>query len=121
MRSKKSAKDGLQVKAKLFRGFGDPSRLSCLEALLNGPKSISEVVRLTGLSQPNVSSHMACLFECGLVKKEENGRYVIYSISDNTVLTILKSAQAFLVKNGEHIFRCTRYSNSNCRLMDNND
>lgn len=110
MKIKKVVKDGLQVKAKLFRGLGDPSRLGCLETLLNGHKSISEIVKLTGLSQPNVSTHMACLLGCGLVKKEENGRYVIYSISDNTVLTILKSTQGFLVKNGEYIFRCTRYS-----------
>lgn len=107
---KKTVKGSLRVKAKLFRGLGDPSRLSCLEALLNGPKSISEIVKQTGLSQPNVSTHMACLFGCGLVTKEENGRYVIYSVSDNSVLTLLESAQDFLVKNGEYIFRCTRYS-----------
>lgn len=110
MKVKNTAKDGLQVKAKLFRGLGDTSRLSCLEALLNGPKSIGEIVKLTGLSQPNVSTHMACLLGCRLVKKRENGRYVIYSVSDKTVLSILKSAHGFLVKNGEYVSRCERCS-----------
>jgi DNA-binding transcriptional ArsR family regulator len=110
MKAKKDKEDSLQVRAKLFRGLGDPSRLSCLEALLDGPKSISEIVKLTGLSQPNVSTHMACLLGCRLVKKEENGRYVIYSISDKTVLGILKSAHGFLVKHGEYVSRCERCS-----------
>ena len=40
----------LSTKARLFRGFGDPSRLSLLEALLDGPKNVGEIVRATGLT-----------------------------------------------------------------------
>ena len=34
----------LKVKAKLFRGLADLSRLSILEALREGPKTVSQVV-----------------------------------------------------------------------------
>jgi ArsR family transcriptional regulator, cadmium/lead-responsive transcriptional repressor len=51
--------DGLPLKAKLFQGFADPSRLAVLEALQDGAKCVSDVVELTGLSQPNASGHLA--------------------------------------------------------------
>ena len=55
------------LKAKIFRGLADPSRLAILEALRSGEKRISEIVTLTGLSQPNVSGHLTCLKDCGLL------------------------------------------------------
>src|SRR3546814_2683852 len=39
------------LRAKLFRGLADPSRLSILNALRTGPLSVGEVVAMTGLSQ----------------------------------------------------------------------
>ncbi len=48
-----SDKTTLSIKAKLFRGFSDPSRLSIMEALVEGPKRVSDIVQTTGLSQPN--------------------------------------------------------------------
>ena len=41
----------IEVQAKLFRGFSDSSRLSILDALLNGPRTVSEIVGATGLTQ----------------------------------------------------------------------
>jgi len=49
----------LQAEAKLFKGFGDPSRLSILEAILDKPLTVSEIVTETKLSQPNASIHLA--------------------------------------------------------------
>ena len=68
-----------RLKAKLFRGFGDASRLSVLEALRDGPRCVSEVVAATRLSQPHASAHLACLGECGLVTRERRGKFVYYA------------------------------------------
>ena len=73
---------GTAIKAKLFRGLSDPSRLGILEALRNGPLSVSEIVATTGLSQSNTSNHLSCLTDCGLVSRSQKGRNVIYQISD---------------------------------------
>lgn len=51
-------KNRISVKAKLMRGFGDPSRLSILEALRDASMTVNEVVQVTGPSQPNVSNHL---------------------------------------------------------------
>lgn len=51
----------LVTKAKLFRGLGDPSRLAIVQALSEGTRTVGEIVRATGLSQPLVSMHLACM------------------------------------------------------------
>ena len=98
-----------RLTAKLFRGFGDSSRLSVLEALRDGPRCVSEVVAATGLSQPNASAHLACLGECGLVTRERRGKFVYYAIADKRVVRVLEEAEAMLDEIGARIDRCPRY------------
>ena len=98
----------LTLKAKLFRGFADPSRLSLLEALRDGAKSVSELVERTGLTQPNASNHLACLLDCGLVVREQRGRYAFYRLADERVGTLLGLADRLLDEESG-IRDCRRY------------
>ena len=103
-------KTGLALKAKLFRGFGDPSRLKILETLREGPHSVGEIVAATGLSQSNASNHLGCLRDCGLVVAEQNGRYVTYHLSDDRVGDILTLAESLLADVARGVYECTRYN-----------
>ena len=58
------AADALELRAKLFRGLGDPSRLAILDALVSDERNVQEIVGHTGLGQPNVSNHLRCLLDC---------------------------------------------------------
>jgi DNA-binding transcriptional ArsR family regulator len=98
------------LKAKLFRGFSDPSRLSILEALRPAPLTVGEIVTATGLSQSNVSNHLGCLRDCGLVAYEQEGRYVRYQLSDPRVTTFLRLADELLADVARGIYECTRYN-----------
>lgn len=100
--------DDRRLKAKLFRGLADPSRLALLEALRDRPRCVSEVVRATGLSQPNASAHLACLSQCGLVSRERRGRFVYYAIADKRVLKVLEEAEGILQEIGALVDRCPR-------------
>lgn len=100
----------VELKAKLFRGFSDPSRLQIIEALRNGPQSVGYLVEETGLSQSNVSNHLRCLSDCGLVLSERRGRYVYYQLSDNRISVILKQAKELLAEAARGVYHCTRYS-----------
>ena len=102
-------KQGVGLKAKLFRGFSDPSRLSILEALRAGPLTVTEIVAVTGLNQPNASSHLGCLRDCGLVSAEQQGRYVRYQLSDRRVATLLRVAEELLADVAKGVYECTRY------------
>jgi DNA-binding transcriptional ArsR family regulator len=98
----------LELRAKLFRGFGDPSRLSILEALRDGPRTVGEIVADTGLSQPNASNHLACLRDCGLVHAEPAGRHVRYALSDDRVAGLISLGEELLADVARGVYECTR-------------
>ncbi len=97
------------LKAKLFRGFSDTSRLAILEALRTGPLTVNAIVEQTGLSQSNVSNHLACLRDCGLVVFLQQGRYSLYQLSDERVATLLSLAEELLADVARGVYECTRY------------
>lgn len=101
-----------ELKAKLFRGFADPSRLAILEALRGGPLTVTAIVETTGLSQSNVSNHLGCLRDCGLVYSQQQGRHVRYHLSDPRIATLLTRAGALLADVAHGIYACTRYNPS---------
>jgi DNA-binding transcriptional ArsR family regulator len=99
----------LAIMAKLFRGFGDESRLAVLEALRDGPLTVGEIVARTGLSQPNTSMHLTCLAECGLVTRDRRGKFVDYEIADKRVVKVLDQADELLLQVSGLIAACLRY------------
>lgn len=101
----------LGLKAKLFRGLGDSTRLSILESLRAGEKSTSQIVEQVGQSQSNVSNHLACLLDCGLVKNRRQGRNIYYSLSDNKVSKLLEESDSILSEIANRIYVCVNYTN----------
>ncbi len=97
-------------RARLFRGLSDPSRLAILEAVREGPRSVGEIVEATGLGQPNVSNHLACLLGCGLVAREQRGRHAFYRVADARVDALLSLADALLAEVAPGVGDCPRCS-----------
>jgi DNA-binding transcriptional ArsR family regulator len=100
----------IEIQAKLFRGFSDPSRLSILDVLRNGARTVSEIVETTGLTQSNVSNHLGCLRDCGLVTAKQQGRFVYYGLSDERVGQLLMLADELLADVAKGVYECTRYN-----------
>jgi ArsR family transcriptional regulator, cadmium/lead-responsive transcriptional repressor len=102
----------LSLRGKLFRGLADLSRLTILEALRERPRTVNEIVVETGLSQPNVSNHLSCLRECGLVTATQQGRYVRYQVSDARIAQLLDLADGLVAEVARGVYECTRYTQS---------
>lgn len=100
----------LEIKAKLFRGLSDASRLAILESLREGPLSVTEIVKATGLTQSNASNHLGCLNNCGLVAREQKGRFVFYRLSDERVGVLLGTADELLLEVAKGVYECIRYN-----------
>lgn len=98
------------LKAKLFRGLADPSRLSILEALRYKPLTVGQILEKTELSQSNASNHLSCLHGCGLVHREQKGRFVYYSLSDERVDRLLEISDELLAGRARRIYECTCYN-----------
>ena len=105
-----STTSSIELQAKLFRGFADPSRLSILEALLEQERTVSDLVQATGFTQPNVSNHLSCLRDCGLVTVRQQGRFSYYSLSDDRVAKLLLLADELLADVAKGVYECTRYT-----------
>ncbi len=99
----------LKIKAKLFRGFADPTRLAILECLREGEKTVTEIAQETAQSQSNISNHLSCLLECGLVKNQREGKNIRYSIRNAKVKALLENSDTVLSEVYKEIFECTRY------------
>ena len=97
----------IALQAKLFRGFADPSRLSIMETLRAGEMTVTEIVEATELGQSNISNHLACLRDCGLVTAEQDGRYVRYRLSDPRVEKLLALADELLGDVAKGVYECT--------------
>jgi DNA-binding transcriptional ArsR family regulator len=98
-----------ELTAKLFRGFADPSRLLLLSHLSDGERCVSELVERTGLTQSNVSSHLTCLRDCGLVSSRQAGRYVYYRLADPGVEAMLATAGEILLRHAREIAACVSH------------
>ena len=105
-----STTSSIDLQAKLFRGFADPSRLSILEALLDQERTVSDLVETTGFTQPNVSNHLSCLRDCGLVTVRQQGRFSYYSLSDDRVAKLLLLTDELLADVAKGVYECTRYT-----------
>jgi DNA-binding transcriptional ArsR family regulator len=84
-----------------------------LLAVREQPHTVNEVVAATGLSQPNVSKHLACLRDCGLVLAQRSGRYVSYQLTTAGVETLLQAAEQLLTQVGESVAACPTYGQEN--------
>jgi DNA-binding transcriptional ArsR family regulator len=97
-----------QARSVLFRGLAEPSRLALIEQLARGDRRVSDLATATGLTQPNVSKQLACLWDCGLVERERRGREIHYRLVDG-LQELLSSADGVLDLTGDRVMACPRF------------
>ena len=72
----------LDVMNRLGRAMADPTRSRILLSLLAAPGYPAQLATTLGLTRTNVSNHLACLRDCGIVVAEPEGRRTRYEIAD---------------------------------------
>lgn len=66
--------------APVLKALSDENRLTILLAIADRESSVTELVEMTGMSQPLVSHHLKLLRETGLVTSIAVGRSNVYSL-----------------------------------------
>ena len=84
------------LKAKLFRGFSDPTRLAILDVLLEGERSVGEIAQATDTTVANVSAHLACLTG-----------YITRRLQERGVRDLLRIAERMLARVAQQVYSCT--------------
>ena len=65
--------------------LADATQLAILRALMEGEKSVGQVVMETGRGQANISKHLKLLADSGLVRRRKDGLQVYYKLDDPLV------------------------------------
>ena len=105
--------NGGEMMAKFFRALGDPARLRLLEFLLHEEHAVGECVTHIGLSQGRVSSHLACLSDCGYVQLRRQGRFAYYRVTDPRVAELVLLARSLAADNAAALAACMRITAPN--------
>jgi DNA-binding transcriptional ArsR family regulator len=71
-----------------FNAVAEPRRRQILDVLADGERSVNDLVRLFGLSQPLVSKHLRVLREVGAVEVRDEGRRRLYRLNGRALKPI---------------------------------
>ena len=94
--------------AAVARALGHAHRLELIEHLAQGKRTVETLAQRTGLSVANASQHLQQLRRSGLVASQRDGRYVMYRLSDETVLTLFSSLREVAERNVAEIDHIVR-------------
>jgi DNA-binding transcriptional ArsR family regulator len=73
-----------------FEVVAEPSRRQILDLLLDGPLPVGELVRRTGMSQPNTSRHLRILRETGIVEAKPDGQRRLYELHPQGLAELMR-------------------------------
>jgi DNA-binding transcriptional ArsR family regulator len=68
--------------ARIGTALADSTRRRVLVHLISGPGYPAEMAGQFGTTRANLSNHLACLRECGLVTATAEGRRIRYELAD---------------------------------------
>ena len=94
--------------AAVARALGHPHRLEIVEHLAQGERAVEKVADCVGLSVANASQHLQILKKAGLVQSRRDGRFIFYSLADETVLALLAQLRQIAERNSAEVDRIVR-------------
>ena len=104
-----SSRDELAGAVALFHSLSDPTRLAIARHLAHCEARVVDLTRALGLPQSTVSSHLACLRDCGLIAGRPQGRQMFYSLAAPELLDLFAAAETLLAATGSAVALCPNY------------
>jgi len=84
----------LEKRSRIYQALSDPLRLTILYVIRDQPLCVCVINRFMRLSGSKLSYHLNILKESGLIKGENDGNWIIYSVTDR----------------GRHLLQCTEHA-----------
>ncbi|MBN1293693.1 MAG: winged helix-turn-helix transcriptional regulator [Candidatus Latescibacteria bacterium] len=88
--------DDLEKMSETLKAVAHPVRLQIVNILMNGERSVGELVRTLGTKQSLTSQQLSILKSRGVLKSRRNGNVVFYSLENSGVKNIMASILAEL-------------------------
>ena len=93
--------DLFKMHAEICKTFAHPRRLEVINALREGEKTASELLKIIKISKANMSQHMSLLIEKGVVLSRREGLKVFYKLSDEKITRACDLMRQVLIKHLE--------------------
>jgi DNA-binding transcriptional ArsR family regulator len=90
--------EAVDLIAARFKVLSEPARIHLIMALETGEQNVSDLVRLTAISQTNVSRHLQALARAGIVGRRKQGTQVYYHIADAAIFVLCDHVCGSLVR-----------------------
>jgi ArsR family transcriptional regulator len=94
--------------AAVAKAIGNEHRLELLELVAQGERSVEALAERAGLSIANASQHLQHLRRAGLVTARRQGKFVLYRLADDAVLTMLAAMHKVAERNVGEVNRILR-------------
>ena len=87
-----------KLQAEVLKTLSNPRRLEIIHLLADGPREVGRLAEEMGISQPNVSQHLAVMRSAGVVEAEREGREVRYRLTDPEIICACETMRGVLVR-----------------------
>jgi ArsR family transcriptional regulator len=94
--------------ALVAKALGHADRLELLEHVGQGERGVESLAQRTGLSIANASQHLHQLRRAGLVASRRDGKFVLYRIADQSVVSLLSALRHVAERNLAEVERIVR-------------
>jgi ArsR family transcriptional regulator len=90
--------DVYRLQVEVLKTLANVRRLEIIHLLADGPREVSRLAEEMGVSQPNVSQHLALMRAAGVVEADRDGREVRYRLSDPAIIVACEMMRGVLVR-----------------------
>ena len=85
----------MNLRRDVFQAIADPTRRAILLLLASQAMTAGAIASNFDSARPTVSKHLQILTECELLKQEQNGREIFYSVNPEKVKAVAEWAEQF--------------------------
>ena len=87
-----------RIKADFLKALAHPIRLEIIEYLKDKEANVGKIMQTLGVSQSNLSRHLATLREMGILYAKQEKTTVYYGIQDHEIFRVLRPIAEILRK-----------------------
>ncbi|HEY9900409.1 MAG TPA: metalloregulator ArsR/SmtB family transcription factor [Pantanalinema sp.] len=81
-----------RFKAEFFKALAHPLRIQIIDALREGERGVNDLAELLGVEPTTLSQQLAVLRSRNIVVGRKEGSFVLYSVKDPAIFTLLDDA-----------------------------
>jgi ArsR family transcriptional regulator, virulence genes transcriptional regulator len=85
------------LQAEISKTLANPIRLAILHNLRDNEKSVNELTEILGISQSNLSQHLALMRQKGILKTRKQGTSIYYSVTNAKINQACDMVRAVLL------------------------